>query len=99
MYTKELLLYSNPTIAQKRANAYLGRTAKLYPASNKHKKYRVWDPNNEKWVNFGQLGYQDYTRHKNKKRRASYLARSRKIRGDWLRNKYSPNNLSIHILW
>ncbi len=97
MYTKELLKYSNPNIAQKRAYAYLGKTAKLYPASKKHKKYRIW--NGEKWINFGQLGYQDYTRHKDKTRRRSYLARSRKIRGNWVRNKYSPNNLSIHILW
>ena len=97
MYTKELLKYSNPIIAQKRAYAYLGKTAKLYPASKKQKKYRIW--NGEKWINFGQLGYQDYTRHKDKTRRRSYLARSRKIRGDWKRNKYSPNNLSIHILW
>ena len=97
MYTKELLKYSNPIIAQKRAYAYLGKTAKLYPASKKQKKYRIW--NGYKWINFGQLGYQDYTRHKDKTRRRSYLARSRKIRGDWKRNKYSPNNLSIHILW
>ena len=97
MYTKELLKYSNPNIAQKRAYAYLGKTAKLYPASKKQKKYRIW--NGEKWINFGQLGYQDYTRHKDNTRRRSYLARSRKIRGDWKRNKYSPNNLSIHILW
>jgi hypothetical protein len=97
MYTKELLKYSNPNIAQKRAYAYLGKTAKLYPASKKQKKYRIW--NGDKWINFGQLGYQDYTRHKDKTRRRSYLARSRKIRGDWKRNKYSPNNLSIHILW
>jgi len=99
MYSQELLKYSSPVVAQKRAYAYLGKTAKLYPASNKHKKYRIWDRKGEKWVNFGQLGYQDYTRHKNKARRTSYLARSRKIRGDWKQNKYSPNNLAIHILW
>ena len=46
-----------------------------------------------------QLGYEDYTKHKNKSRRKNYLARSTKMKGKWKKNKYSPNNLSIHILW
>lgn len=77
----------------------MGKTAKLYPSKNKHKKYMIFDPKNKKWVSFGQLGYEDYTKHKNKSRRKNYLARSRNIRGKWKKNKYSPNNLSIHILW
>ena len=97
MFTKKLLTYSDPAIAQKRAYAYLGKTAKLYPATNKQKKYRIL--HNGRWIHFGQIGYQDYTRHKDRKRRSNYLSRSRNIRGDWARNKYSPNNLSIHILW
>ena len=39
------------------------------------------------------------TKHKNKTRRKNYLTRSRKIRGNWKSDKYSPNNLSIHLLW
>ena len=50
-------------------------------------------------VHFGQIGYEDFTKHKNKTSRKNYLARSRKIRGNWKSNKYSPNNLSIHLLW
>ena len=45
------------------------------------------------------MGFQDFTRHKEPQRRKNYLKRSKKIRGDWKRNKYSPNNLSIHVLW
>jgi hypothetical protein len=96
---KSLAAFSNPTKAQSRAYAYLGKTAKLHRSDKRDKKYKIFDPNNERWVHFGQMGYQDYTRHKDKKRRASYLSRSRKIRGDWKRNPYSPNNLAIHILW
>lgn len=91
--------YSNPTVAQKMAYKYLGKTAKLYPSKNKNKKYRIFDPNLKKWINFGQLGYEDYTKHRDKKRRKNYLTRSRNIHGNWKTNKYSPNNLSIHILW
>jgi len=91
--------YSTPKTAQSRAYKYLGRTAKLYPASRKHKKYKIFDPIHNTWSNFGQLGYEDYTKHKDKSRRKNYLARSTKMKGDWKKNPYSPNNLSIHILW
>ena len=98
-YSLRLLKYSNPRSAQKKAYKYLGKTAKLYPSNKKDKKYKIFDPKNQKWVNFGQLGYEDFTKHKNKNRRKNYLTRSKNIKGNWKTNKYSPNNLSIHILW
>jgi hypothetical protein len=98
-YPKKIKLYSSPRIAQKMAYKYLGKTAKLCPANNKHKKYRIYDPKHKKWINFGQLGYQDYTKHRDKKRRKNYLTRSKSIKGNWKTNKYSPNNLSRNILW
>ena len=98
-FTKKLQKYSNPLKAQRMAYKYLGRSAKLYPARNSAKKYSIYDPKNEKWVNFGQIGYEDYTKHKDKKRRKSYLTRSRGMLGNWKKNKYSANNLSMHILW
>ena len=58
----------------------------------------VQDPDN-KWVHFGQMGYEDYTKHKDDDRRKNYLNRSSNIKGQWKSNKYSPNNLSIHLLW
>ena len=98
-YKKNLYKYSSPTQAQKMATKYLGKTAKLYPANNPVKKYRICDPVSKKWVNFGQLGYEDYTRHKNKTRRHNYLTRSAGMSGNWKKNKYSANNLSRRILW
>ena len=98
-FTKKLRKYSNPLKAQRMAYKYLGRSAKLYPARNSAKKYSIYDPKNKKWVNFGQIGYEDYTKHKDKKRRKSYLTRSRGMLGNWKKNKYSANNLSMHILW
>ena len=98
-YTKRLIQYSDPEQAQKMAYKYLGKTAKIYTSQNKHKKYRIYDPKNNKWVNFGQIGYEDYTRHHNKTRRRNYLNRSKYIRGDWKQNKYSANNLSRNVLW
>ena len=98
-FTRRLRKYSNPLQAQRMAHKYLGKTAKLYPASNPQKKYKIYDKKNDKWINFGQIGYEDYTKHKDKKRRKSYLTRSGGMLGDWKKNKYSANNLSMHILW
>jgi len=98
-FPKRIHLYSSPRIAQRMAYKYLGKTAKLYPASNPAKKYMIYDPKNNKLVNFGQLGYQDFTRHRDKTRRKNYLTRTKGMRGDWKNNKYSANRLSRSILW
>jgi hypothetical protein len=98
-FSKTLRKYSNPEKAQKMAYAYLGRSAKLYPAKNPSKKYSIFDPYNKKWVEFGQIGYENFTKHKDKTRRKNYLTRSGKIKGNWKKNKYSRNNLSMKILW
>jgi hypothetical protein len=98
-FTKKLLRYSNPRIAQKMAYKYLGKTAKIYPANNPEKKYKIYDVKNDKWVNFGQIGYEDFTKHKDKTRRTNYLTRTKYMRGNWKNNPYSANNLSRNILW
>jgi len=98
-FNKTIKKWSTPLQAQKMAYKYLGKTAKLYPARNPQKKYSIYDSKNNKWVNFGQIGYQDFTKHKDKKRRHNYLTRTKYMLGDWKSNKYSANNLSRNILW
>ena len=98
-FSLKLRLYSTPRTAQLMAHKYLGKTAKLYPSNNPVKKYKIFDPINKKWVNFGQVGYEDYTKHHDKKRRKNYLTRTKSMRGDWKNNRYSANNLSREILW
>ena len=98
-FKSRIYLYSTPRTAQYMAYKYLGKTAKLYPASNPAKKYKIFDSKNNKWVNFGQLGYEDYTKHHDKKRRKNYLTRTKFMRGNWKTNRYSANNLSRNILW
>ncbi len=96
----QLIKYSNPEIAQKNANKYLGKQALLYTSTRKDKKYMIKDPDG-KWVHFGGMNppMEDFTKHKDEKRRNAYLSRATKIKGDWKDNPYSSNNLSIHILW
>jgi len=53
-----------------------------------------------KYVHFGDKRYKDFTQdNKNKDRQQNYLKRSGNIKGNWKNNKYSPNNLSMNILW
>ena len=92
-FSKTLKKYSNPVVAQKMAYKYLGKTAKLYPAKNPQKKYSIYDPNEKKWVEFGQIGYENFTKHKNKARRKNYLTRTASMRGNWKKNKYSRNGI------
>jgi len=95
---KNLTKYSNPIQAQKMALKYI-KTAKLLPSTRRQKKYMILDPKTNRYVHFGQMGYQDYTKHHDKLRRKNYRSRATRIKGDWRNNKYSPNNLAIHILW
>lgn len=98
-FSKTLKKYSNPLVAQKMAYKYLGKSAKLYPAKNPQKKYSIYDPNHQKWIEFGQIGYENFTKHKDKSRRKNYLTRTASMKGNWKKNKYSRNNLSRRILW
>ena len=58
---------------------------------------------NDKWIHFGALGYQDYTQHKDKKRRENYRARASKIKNKegklTFKNKNSANFWAYHLLW
>lgn len=99
VFSKKLLAVSNPRVAQKYAFRFLGKSGVLYPSSRAHKKYQVWDPNRQRWVHFGDIYREDFTRHKDPKRWLNYRTRSLHIRGHWKRDKYSPNNLAREILW
>ena len=99
MFQNSLLQYSNTAKAQRNAIEYLGNNALLTRSTNKNKKYSIYDPINKKLVSFGAMGYEDYTKHKDKKRRENYIKRASKIKGGWKDNKYSANNLSLKILW
>jgi hypothetical protein len=90
--------YSNPRIVQQQAYKIFGKEGKIYRSSKKDKKYQILNPDG-KWVHFGQLPYEDFTRHGDAVRRQNYLSRATKIKGDWKSDPYSPNNLAIKLLW
>jgi len=80
------------------ARNYLGDDVEIKPSTRKFKKYMVLKPDG-KWSHFGDIRYEDFTQHFDDKRKENYLARAENIKGNWKNDKYSPNNLSIHILW
>jgi len=90
--------YSNPLTAQKQAFKIYGPNAILYRSGAKNKKYAIKSPNG-KIVNFGQMGYEDFTKHNDPVRKIKYLNRSGNIKGEWKDDPYSPNNLSRRLLW
>ena len=68
------------------------------PSTRKNKKYMIMNDEN-KLVHFGDLRFEDYTKHQDKERLKRYLDRATKIKGNWKKDKYSPNNLAINLLW
>ena len=79
MSKKSIWLYSNPTEAYRRARKYIGKTAKIGLSTKKEKKYMVQIPDG-KIVHFGQMGYEDYTKHKDKTRRKTICRDRVKLR-------------------
>jgi len=82
----------------KNAKSFLGNDVIILPSTRKNKKFMNMNLEN-KYVHFGDKRYEDFTQHKNKDRQQNYLKRSSNIKGNWKNNKYSPNNLSMNILW
>ena len=95
---QQLLKVSNPASVVKKKNTYLGKDIEIFISDNKDKKYMIITPEGKR-VHFGNINYEDYSRHKNEIRRNAYISRATNIKGDWKSNKYSPNNLAINLLW
>ena len=91
--------FSNPRIVFKKAKEYLGKDIIIRLSDKPAKKYMLLNPETHKWIYFGQMGYEDFTKHHDGIRRNNYLRRTENMKGNWRDNKYSPNNLSRNILW
>ena len=98
--------YSDPEIVLSRAKHYYGENVILKKSTRKTKKYMIYNPITKKFVHFGAMGYLDYTKYVQlynletaNKHRTKYLKRALKIKGNWIDNQYSPNYLSMLLLW
>ncbi len=100
--TKEYLvsLYSDiPTVIYKTKQLMniINSDFELKISDNPNKKFSIKGKfTNYKWVDFGEMGYQDYTKHNDDKRRELFQKRNHK----WSKNAYNtPGFLSYYILW
>jgi acid phosphatase class B len=87
---------SNFSVVNAKALKLYGRP--VYISNRKNKKYMILN-NSGKFVHFGDSRYEDFTAHNDTDRRAKYLARATQIRGPWRNDIFSPNFLSITLLW
>jgi hypothetical protein len=76
---------------------------RLKTVRRSHKKEKKWDAvfeknGREKVVPFGQKGYSDYTKHKDKTRKQRYLKRHAGMGEHWTQPD-TPGALSKWILW
>ena len=88
--------FSNCKAVYRKGRQIFGKDFILMESRRKDKKYATIDPNTGNIVNFGQLGYEDWTKHKDKKRREAFLTRNKKWKNAY---PYSPAFLSYHLLW
>ena len=92
---KDIEKYSNPSRVRELADKYLGKDIPLYFSSRKDKKYMVQNPEG-RWVHFGQMFYEDYTKHMDERRRELFRKRNHK----WANaDKWTPAWLSYYLLW
>ena len=98
--------YSNFEAVLSKAKHYYGEDVVLKKSTRKTKKYMIYNPITKKFIHFGAMGYLDYTKYVQlynletaNKHRTKYLKRALKIKGNWINNQYSPNYLSMLLLW
>jgi hypothetical protein len=93
---KQLLKVSNPEEVNERSLLYYDRPIQL--STRKNKKYMIVDDWG-KLRHFGDIHYEDATYHKNIERVIRYRKRMMNVKGNWRSDEFSPNNLSLRILW
>jgi hypothetical protein len=91
-----ILEVSDPIEVRRRAYNIYNRP--VFLSNRKNKKYMIED-NNGKFIHFGDIRYSDFTKHKNEDKKNRYWKRMTKIKGDWVNNEFSPNILSLVLLW
>jgi hypothetical protein len=94
---KDITSISNPSKVFRLFNKYKGRdNATIAISTRAGKKYMV--KVDGRTIHFGS-NMPDFTKHGDETRRERYLKRALGIKGNWRQDKYSPNNLSVNLLW
>jgi len=90
---EKLLQFSNPAVVIAKGKV-IGLDVMI--SKRKDKKYSFKNPITNKLINFGQMGYEDFTKHKDEKRREAFRKRNKK----WASAKpYTASWASYNLLW
>ena len=87
---------TDPELVFKKAKEIFGPHIQIKESTRHDKKYMLLNPETNKWVHFGQKGYEDFTGHRNLMRREMFRRRNHK----WAKAPiFSPAFLSFWLLW
>jgi hypothetical protein len=87
--------YSDPIQVHKLALKLLGKDYDILVSTRKDKKYMVKSPDG-KYIHFGQMGYQDYTKTNDNRKRELFRKRNAK----WAKqDKWTAGWLAYNLLW
>jgi hypothetical protein len=90
----EIWKYSNPLKLRQIANEKGFKNTEIFLSDKPTKKYMIF--HNNKPMYFGQMGFEDYTKHNDELRQQRFLNRNKKWKTF---QKYTPAYLSYHLLW
>jgi len=91
----ELEQFSNIEKVRKNAEK-LGIKNMIYPSTRKDKKYMVRHPDTYKFIHFGQMGYEDFTKSNDINKRNNFKKRNKRWADAY---PYTPAFLSYWLLW
>ena len=98
--------FSNPELVDENVYHLFGPNMILLPSTRQDKKYMIYDWLTHKMIHFGSANHLDYTKYlqitsleEANEHRRRYLKRAMNIKGNWKKNPFSPNNLSMSLLW
>jgi len=81
------------TVKQKAIQMQIGD---VYPSTRSDKKYMIQNPFTNKIIHFGEMNYQDWTKHRDNERRKNFRNRNKA----WAdADPYTPAFLSYYLLW
>lgn len=89
----EVEKYSDPKEVMRRLKK-IDPNKTLLLSHLKTKKYKIWD--GQRYVHFGAMGYEDYTKHKDQKRIEAFKKRNARWKNA---PKWSAGWLSWNLLW
>ena len=97
---QQIFKVSNPDTVYHNAVILLGHfvSFELQLSTRKNKKYMIRGQfTNNKFIHFGDMRYQDYTKHQDEDRKRKFLNRNRHWTRDY--DLYTPAYFSYHLLW